>query len=250
MDCKTALLLIEMGRPHGTELVGAEADSLERHLAGCSECFSLARYERAWNDRLGRAMRSVEAPPALKEKILDRLHKDWVEWCRSQVGRGLRWAAAAAAVLALVLGSWHWLGGRPSVVQPEHAWNQANAYVPGKAEIEQEFRRLDAPMVAPDLNYALLVARSLGEIPGYRGRLVPLLVFQQHAQLALVYVLDTRRFALPPDASGYESPTGLRFQLLILGQDGNPYQSGERFGFMVFHNSDDLTWLKPKRVAE
>jgi hypothetical protein len=244
MDCKTARLLLECGRAHAAELDPTEADALERHLAGCADCEALARAERRCDDALGRAMRQVEVPSDLRPQILGRLERDRAQWHRQRVGRILRLTAAAAALVLLCWGGWRVWVGKPLQVQPERIWEQANITPTGRAEVEEEFRRLDVAMAAPDLNYAWLVFRGLGEVPGYRGRVVPVLVFQRQAQEATIYVLDTQRFTLPAGAER-ESPTGLRFQLRILGQDGNPYRDGDRFAYLVLHNGDDLDWLKP-----
>jgi hypothetical protein len=100
---------------------------------------------------------------------------------------------------------------------------------------------MSAAITAPDFNYAWLIFLGLGEIPGYPGRMVPVLVFHHQAQEASVFILDTQRYSVP----AYESLTGLRYQLHILGADGNPYQDCERFAYLVLHNSDDLAWLRP-----
>jgi putative zinc finger protein len=245
MDCTTARLLLECARPNAAELDAAEADALERHLAGCPACDRLARDRRRTDDALGRAMRQVQVPAGLREQVLHRLDRERAAWHRRRIGRALRWVAAAAAVVLLSWGGWLWLAARPPRLDPEYSWKQANDAQPNKAEVEEAFRRLDVPMAAPDLNFVLLIAYGLGEVPGYPGRVVPQLVFHRQAQDAVVYVIDTQRFGLPPQAGEYESPTGLRYRLHVLGQDANPYQDGERFAFLVLHNGDDLNWLRP-----
>jgi hypothetical protein len=245
MDCTTVRLLLECSRPGGAELDAAEADALERHLAGCPACDRLARDQRRTDDTLARAMRQVEVPAGLRDQLLHRLDKERAEWHRRQFGRAVRWLAAAAAVVLLAWGGWQWLAARPPRLDPEYVWYQANAQHPNKAEVEAAFRRLDVPMATPDLNFVLLIAYGLGEVPGYPGRVVPQLVFHHQAQDAVVYVIDTQRFGLPPQAGEYESHTGLRYRLHVLGQDANPYQNGERFAFLVLHNGDDLNWLQP-----
>jgi hypothetical protein len=245
MDCATARLLLECSGRHAAELDAAEAEALERHLAGCADCAARAGAERHCDEALGRAMRQVEVPPGLRRQLLDRLEKDRAQWRRHRWVQLARLTAAAAALVLLAWGAWYWLANSSAPLQPEYVWQQANRTPIGKAEVEQTFRRLDAPAAAPDLNYAWLTFRGLGEVPGYPGRVVPVLLFHRQVQEAAVYVLDTRRFGLPPQAGEYESQSGQRLQLSILGQDGNPYRDGERFAYLVLHNGGDLDWLRP-----
>jgi hypothetical protein len=245
MDCTTVRLLLECARPNAAELDAAEADALERHLAGCPACDRLASDQRRTDDTLGRALRQVEVPSGLREQIFHRLDRDRAEWQRRRFGRALSWVAAAAAVLLVIWGGWRWLAARPTRLDPDYTWHQANERQSNKAMVEEAYRRLDVPMASPDLNFVLLIAYGLGEVPGYPGRVVPQLVFHHQAQDAVVYVIDTQRFGLPPQAGEYESPTGFRYRLHVLGQDANPFQDGDRFAFLVLHNGDDLTWLRP-----
>src|SRR5258708_35768374 len=73
MDCKTALLLHEYGRPRHPELDTAEVAALEQHLAECPDCTRLVRAERAADDRLGPAVLAVPIPPALRDRLVARL---------------------------------------------------------------------------------------------------------------------------------------------------------------------------------
>jgi hypothetical protein len=248
MDCKTARLMLDYARPLAGELDAAEAHALARHLAACPECEAEAEAERRCDDSLGRAMRRIEVPGDLRERVLERLSKDRRDAYHRRLHRVLRWTAAAAAVVLLSWAGLYWLGLPPSQLLPERVWEQATYHPLDKHDLEAHFRRRDLPMEAPNFNLALLIGHGEGEVPGYRGRVVPVLFFHHQAhpgQAAVVYVLDTRRMGLPPKSGEYEAPSGQRFKLQVLGADGNRYQDGDRFAYLVLYDGDDLEWLKP-----
>jgi hypothetical protein len=236
MDCKTARLLLDFARPGAAELDPAEADVLERHLAGCPECDGQFHAERRLDQALGQAMRRVDLPPGLREQLLARLEADRGEWHRRRFGRFMRLAAAAAAAVLLTWGAWRWFAGRPTPLNPATFYD-AVAFTPrGRTEVEDSFRRLGSPIVAPNVNYALLTAHGLAELPGYPGRVVPQLVFHHALQDAVVFVIDTRRFDLPRD---FERPSGSRYQVEVLPQ------ADDHFAYLVLYTGDNLAWLDP-----
>ncbi len=235
MDCRTARLLLDFARRGPVEIDAAETTELEQHLAQCPECDRFDRAERRFDDSLGRAMRRVEVPPGLREQVLARLEAERGDWYRRRFGQVLRLAAAAAVVLVALWGSWRWLaGGRPAI-DPVRVWEDASFRRPGRAEIEESFRRLDAPVVAPDLNYACLIAHGLTELPGYPGRVVPHLVFQHDGQNAVVFIIDTQRYTLPEQ---FEPPSGSPYQIERLEP------ADERFACLVFFTGENFAWLK------
>src|SRR5947209_7636374 len=113
MDCKNARLLLEFARPGGRELEAADAEALHQHLAECSECAALAHDEQRADEHLGRAMRDVPVPAGLRERVLKRLSVERDAWYRRWL---VRWAAAAAVLLAVgLLGYHYWFGQRPAL---------------------------------------------------------------------------------------------------------------------------------------
>jgi hypothetical protein len=106
---------------------------------------------------------------------------------------------------------------------------------PGRVEVQEAFRRLDVPIIAPDLNYHYLTTHGLAELPGYPGRIVPQLVFQRDGQNAVVFVIDTRRFTLP---DRFEPPSGSPYHIERLEPDAEP------FAFLVFYTGDNCNWIK------
>jgi hypothetical protein len=234
MDCTTARLLIDFARPHAGELEADDAAALERHLAGCPDCDRLRHAERQAEERLGRAMRAVEVPPGLRDQLLARLDSERSDWQRRRFARAFRAVAALAAVLLLAWGCWRWLGGRPARIDAPRVWQEYAFERPDRAGVEKSFQREDVAVVVPDLNYALLTAHGVGELPGYPGRFVPLLVFHRDHLEAVVFVLDVRHFEVPD----FEPPSGSPYHIERL----NP--AGERFIYLVLHNGEDLEWLK------
>jgi hypothetical protein len=234
MDCQTARLLLDFARRGPVEMEAGDTTELEQHLAHCPACDRLGRAEHRLDEALGRNMRQVEVPPGLREQLLARLEAERGAWHRRRFGHALRLAAAAAAVLLLVWGSWRWLAARPTAIDPVRVWEEASFHRPGRAEVEESFRRLDAPIVAPDLNYAFLTDHGLTEVPGYPGRVVPQLVFQRDSQNAIVFVFDLQRYPL----QSFEPPSGFPYRIERLDStDGH-------FAYLVLHTGDDFNWLK------
>ncbi len=235
MDCDTARLLLDFARRGAVEMEAGATTDLDRHLACCPDCDRRARAEARLDGVLGEAMRRVEVPPGLREQLLARLEVERGDWYRRRFANLLRAVAAAAAVLLLAVGAWRWYTSGRAAIDPDHVWQQVSFHHPGKAEVEESFRRLDAPIVAPDLNYTYLAAHGLAELPGYPGRVVPQLVFVSANHRAVVFVIDTRRFALP---DRFEPPSGSPFHVDRLESDS------ERFAYLVLSTDENCDWLK------
>jgi hypothetical protein len=243
MDCNNARLLLDFARPQAGEVDADDAHALAEHLSTCMECERTARAQRQLDGWLGQAMRQVEPPAGFKDQILSRLEVERGHRSRRQLAHGLR-IAAAIAFFALV-GWWWWQRQGPAaVVQPDQVWTAAAFANLTPEQVEKDFRRWGKPMVAPvDLNYAYLSSYHLAELPGYPGLTVPELIFdrsepQLHYQ-ARVFVLPAKQ--LPPDilnGPAYVSPSGARFKLEVL------HQPDASFAYLVFHNGENLDWLR------
>jgi hypothetical protein len=133
-------------------------------------------------------------------------------------------------------------------------WQASVADRLGRDEVEASFRHQGFAVTAPDFAYNFLTAHGLAELPGYPGRVVPQLVFQDPAPavgirlhdggagvvpVAIVWILDTRRFNIAGLDDNFESPTGSSYRIDIL------HQPGEVFAYLVLHNGQNLDWLKP-----
>jgi hypothetical protein len=193
-------------------------------------------------------MRRIEVPSHLRQHLLTRLAQDRSDAYRLRLKRGLRWTAAAAAAVLLGWAGLYWLGTPASLLRPEHIEREAINNPPDRHTLEAYFRSRNLPMAAPNFDFNFLITYGEGQVPGYPGRVVPVLFFHRKAhpsQAAVVYVLDTRRLGLPPLSGDFESTSGQRYKLQVLGQDGNRYQDGDRFAYLVLYDGDDVEWLKP-----
>jgi hypothetical protein len=241
MDCKTARLLLDFARPQARELVPEEAGALESHLDRCPDCHGLAHDERQLDERLGKAMRQIEVPAGLRHQLLARLEADRGDWHRRRFARTMRAVAAAAAVLLLGWGAWHWVGERLSPpIDPEKVAVSANhmAAVDPRTQVEESLKAMgfETPL-SPYLNYNLLVwPPALAELPGYPGQKVPILVFERGGRRARVYLVATKQLR----ADGPPAVGGATYKLEIL-----PAEEGEPYTFLVVHDGDNLDWLRP-----
>jgi hypothetical protein len=240
MDCKTARLLLDFVRPEARELEAEEAAALERHLDQCSACHSQAYNERQFDDCLGKAMRQVEVPAGLREQLLARLESARGDWNRQRFAHAARLCAAAAALLLLGWAGWYWV--REHWIAPIDTQQVANAVSNDatedpRARTERALQELGIETtLSPYLNYNLLAGPpALAELPGYPGRIVPMLVFARHGRVARVYLI--REKAIPEITP--KVTDGGSFKAELLHSVGEPYR------FLVIHNGEDIDWLRP-----
>ena len=241
MDCKTARLLLDFARPQARELEPEEAGALEGHLEHCSDCHGLARGERELDATLGKAIRHVEVPVGLRDRLIRRLEAERGDWHRQRFAHRLRVVAAAvAASLILSWGVWHWIIDRPRPpIDPVVLADAVNnsAAEDARSKLEEALKRMgvDTPL-SPHLNYNLLIAPpGLAELPGYPTQKAAMLVFSRNGRHATVYVIASEQ--LPSDIS--LSVGGATYKVEILPADG------ERYTFLVVHDGENLDWLRP-----
>lgn len=243
MDCKTARLLLELARPSTADLGPADSQDLEQHLAACLHCGVLAQEERRSDHALRQAMNAVEPPAGLRDRLMGKLALQRATLRHRRVVRISSWAGAVAAVLLMSLGVWRWVVAAPRPLGPTVVWEHYVFDQHNQASVQESFQRLGHAVSAPpewEMNYQLLIAHGLAELPGQPGRVVPQLVFQRSWQQGntvrgVVFILDTERF----DIQAFEPPSGAPVKLDLLRQDG------ERFAYLVLHTGENLDWLKP-----
>jgi hypothetical protein len=230
MDCKTARFLLGLARPGSPELEPGESAALETHLAACNECDTLARGERRFDEQLGRAMRTVPVPEGLRGRILDRLPANGADRRRAW-----RWPArlvtAAAFLIAAGLGVGYWLSSKlPELNVEELRTGVYQRMARSRDGVEKYFAdRYQLTVTAPDhFNYALLRDCHLEKV---QGRQIPVLVFVEGRQSALVYIIS-----------------GTQFDQEALVRDG-PANSGglttevwedAAFTYLIFYTGDSL----------
>ena len=105
MDCKNARMLLEFEGPLRSELDPAEAAALHDHLEQCLACRELAEGERRLDAAMGRAMRDVPIPPALRTRLMTRLDAERDAFYKRF---GMKVTAAAAVLAVLTI----WLAAR------------------------------------------------------------------------------------------------------------------------------------------
>jgi hypothetical protein len=240
MDCKTARMLLDFARPQACELETEEATALDGHLERCSDCHRLARDERQLDDLLGKAMRQVEPPVGLRGQLLERLESERSDWHRQRFARVARWSATVAAVLLLGWSAWYWVDHTPAPIDPQRVVDAVtnSAAEDPRLRAEQALQRMgvDAPL-SQHLNYNLLLCPPMeGELPGYPGRQVPVLLFERSGRHATVYVVKEKAF--PADSMGMVGGATYKAELL-------PRSQGEGYRYLVVHDGDNLDWLEP-----
>lgn len=244
MDCKTARTLLDFVRPTTCELEAEEAGALESHLDQCCDCHTLARDERQFDQWLGKAMRQVDVPSDLRGQLLARLEAERGDWYRQRFAHQARLAVAAAALVLLGWAGWHWLNERAvTPVAPEkvaEATNTRSAIDPHERAEQWLKRHGFETRLSGYLNYSLLMGDPvLAELPGYPGRMVPLLLFERGGRHARVYLI--REKAIPANAPLLVG--NATFKAELLPSEGEPYR------FLVLHDGDNLDWLRPPDPA-
>jgi hypothetical protein len=264
MDCRTARLLLLFHRPGTGELDGLDRAALDSHLTGCLDCAVLASAERATDERLGRAMRQVEVPAGLRDRILARLAVERGDWYRRWYGRWARYAVAAALLILVGWGAWAFYPRHRPALDLRELLEQTNQVRPGPAEVSESWKRLGVPALAPEcFKTAFLIGHGVAELPGHPSIRVPFLAFASGEKrpaanqaapasgvydFALVYVVSDKQFDLqslvnPPSDKGYH------YRLMVLGPRGSEYVQGEEVGYLVFYTGD-ISWLLEKQESE
>jgi hypothetical protein len=243
MDCKTARLLLDFARPQACELGPEETGALESHLEQCADCHGLARAERGLDDCLGKAMRQVEVPAGLRDRLQARLEADRGDWYRRRFAHTMRLAAAAAALLLFTWGAGRWvLHHSKPFIDPQQIADAVNngAMQDPRTRIETELKRMGVETaLPPQLNYNLVIApASFAELPGFPNQQAAMLVFSQNGRFATVYLISTEQLRDGvPLAVG-----GATFKVDVLPSAGEPYT------FLVVHDGDNLDWLRPPEL--
>jgi hypothetical protein len=247
MDCNTARLFLHFLRPDGADLAGPEAEELEDHLSQCTDCNAISRNERRFDQHLGRAMRAVAVPAALRGDILDRLAEQRSLGRRRWLRYASRGALAAVLLLAVSLGWYFWYGQQPRVIDLERIAYPLTALGPGTDTVNSTLKRLGDRGLAPSfVNYAYLMgAPAIAELPGYEGVKVPQLVFHEKAEKlgdgkrwAIIFVLDPRRFRIDDETPISDS----KFKIDVYEHNHCTY--------LVLYSGNSWEWLKVPDPAE
>jgi hypothetical protein len=195
MECNIARILLPFASTP-TELSADDREQLEEHLAHCPTCGEIARRERIFHTKVGRAMLAVSVPHSLRGQIHTRLAIERGHALRKQV---LKFAAAAAIVLLTALVGWSWWSNKQTWIQPDEIAAWQDEQVSATPQMVQAFfrsrhERMEFP---PGFDPNLLRDREIVEIHGHA---VPRLIFQRGDGMAKVYVLEKSHFKVDKDA--------------------------------------------------
>jgi hypothetical protein len=215
VDCSTARLLATFfGRP-GSELAPEDAAALDAHLATCPRCAGLVKFERAFDDRVAKAMVAVPIPSGLKGRLLDGVAAQRGAWYRE---KAYALVGLAACVLLTVGGVVAWQVATAPVLTRESLVAQADE------EVQNPTKRVAAVLgregldFAPEKPFNLNQLAAVGRKP-LQGRQVPFLLLLNGAKnaQATVYVVrkaDLDWTKLPQDGSSVPSVYG--FQVAVI----------------------------------
>jgi hypothetical protein len=197
----------------GTELAAEDSAALDAHVSSCAKCADLVKFERAFDDRIGRAMLAVPVPAGLRGRLLDAVSAQRGAWYRQKFYAAV---GLAAAVLVVVGGVVAWqIGMAPELTQTGIAAQADNRISNAPGEIAEALEGLEFnPERRFDMNQFDGVGRER-----LQGKWVPAVRFRngpKNAQ-ATVFVVRDRDFnwkGLPQDGSSVPSVYG--FQVAVL----------------------------------
>ena len=215
MDCNTARMLATFFGRQGPELAPEDAAALDTHLASCPKCAAAVRFERAFDDRVAKAMLAVPVPDNLKAKLLDGIAAERGAWYRKKFYAA---AGMAAAVFLAIGGAIAWqLGTAPELTLPEIV-READQKEQDRARNAREFLAQQGIEFHPERPLDLNQAETWG-MGQLKGKSVPVLYLVNGTKnaRATVYVVRDSDFKwkdLPQDGSSVPSVYG--FQAAVL----------------------------------
>jgi hypothetical protein len=212
------MLITFFGR-QGSELAPEDAAELNAHLAGCPACAAAVRFERQFDDRVGKAMLAVAVPSNLKAKLLDGVAAQRGAWYRQKF---YALAGLAAAMVLTIGGIVAWQIQRAPELTAAGIVNQEDVRAQDRARFVDRYLRDHGrsdfrPERPFDLNQLELVGTT-----DLDGKEVPVLYFVNGPKnaRAKVYVVKDTEFNwknLPQDGSS--QPGGLFGHQVALVRD-------------------------------
>jgi hypothetical protein len=235
MDCNAARALFPLASHPPDAPTGPEAASLRDHLATCAECDALFRAELRLDAHLGRAMRDVPVPAALKQQILARLDAQRAEQWRQRLWHSTRGLAVAAALLVSVGGLWWWLSLPRNSFDGQESHVAFNITRPTNQEAASTaLHQLGFANCGPEfVRYEHCISVGDGELPGYPGQRAPRLVFVGPREHAIVIGVDSRRYKVQ---SADFAENGYKYR-------GEVVHSGDRWAYLVLYTGENWNWL-------
>lgn len=242
MDCNTARMLITFFGRQGAELAPEDAADLDAHLSACPGCAEAVRFERAFDDRVGKAMLAVPVPTNLKAKLLDGVAADRGAWYRQKF---YAVAGLAAAVVVVVGGIVAWQIAQAPTLTADGIIAQEDARAQDRARFVDQFLGRHGLAFRPerpfDLNQLELVGTS-----DLNGKQVPVLYFMNgpknaRAKVYVVRDMDFKWKDLPQDGSS--QPGGQFGHQVVLVRD----RSRSDVGYVVVFTGAGLELFLEER---
>lgn len=215
MDCNTARMLTTFFGRQGSELAPEDAAALNAHIASCSKCAVEVQFERAFDDRVTKAMLAVPVPVGLKSKLLDGVATQHAGWYRQKAYYAV---GMAASVLIAIGGIIAWqMGTAPELTLTEIV-AQSDSQEQDRAGNVRKFLKERGLAFNPERQLDLNQVEFWGD-GQLSGKIVPVLNFTNTAKnaRAKVYVVRDTDFdwkKLPQDGSSVTSVYG--FQVAVL----------------------------------
>jgi Putative zinc-finger len=220
VDCNTARMLVTFFGRQGSELAPEDAAELDTHLAACPACAADVRFERAFDDRVAKAMLAVPIPPNLKAKLLDGVAVQRGAWYRQK----FYVLAGMAATVLLSIGGWvAWeiqrapeLTVNAIVLQEDARGQDQTAFVDRYLGEKGLSFRPERPFAMSQLEFV-----GMGDL---NGKEVPVLYFfngpkNARAKVYMVRDTDFKWKDLPQDGSS--QPGGMFGHQVALVRDRN-----------------------------
>jgi hypothetical protein len=199
----------------GSELAPEDAAALETHLASCPNCASAVQFERAFDDRVAKAMMAVPIPANLKSKLLDGIAADRGAWYRKKFYAA---AGLAATILIAIGGVVAWQIGTAPELTFDGIARQADQREQDRPKDARQFLAEQGIDFQPERPVDLNLVESTG-MSKFQGQVVPAVYLSNRSKnaSATVYVVRDRDFKwknLPQGVSSLQSVYG--FQVAVL----------------------------------
>jgi hypothetical protein len=250
MNCRDAEFFLRFRRPGvagAGEVAPEVAAALEQHLASCSGCAGDARAAAAFDSALGAAMRAVDVPAGLRERLISQglAHRGAVLRRRAYSLAAL----AASLFLAVGLAAGIFSASRPYPDTAELAMKASNLEhvlrfdagpiavadarlaEENRAALAQWLKSEGLPADLPvDFDYSLLISQHWEDV---QGRKVPVVLFRGRDQgFAKVYIFRETQFKL----KGLQDANYSNCQALVYPVDRTPAVT-----FVIVFTGRDLT---------
>ena len=233
MTCGEARILTAFRRPG--EILAADAEALDRHLAGCPGCAAAAAAESAFDTAVARAVRSVPVPAGLAASLHTAARKSMQDAWWRRLGRTA--ALAALLLVAAGLGVSIYAANRPAIDLERLALENEAA---GRGQgVKTWLAANNLPAALPyDFDFTLCTNYGVSDL---EGRSAPVLLFQDPKDplgFAKVFIVTDTKFDLKGTAEG----GGSSF-VNVRKVPGGAQAPG--FTFLIFHTGELARFLRP-----